>query len=142
MRMAPHLAAHGGSATASQARAVEYLLPSAPAGVAETRSLVRAQLTRWDLTHLTDDCLIIVSELVTNVIRHGGSAYTLRLEDRADRLYGEVFDPGDGVPFQRSPGVDALSGRGLQIVGAVADEWGVARADHGKLVWFTVSSTG
>ncbi|UBU10223.1 ATP-binding protein [Nonomuraea gerenzanensis] len=142
MRMAPHLAAQGGSLTASQARAVEYLLPSAPAGVAEARSLVRAELARWGLTHLTDDCLIIVSELVTNVVRHGGSAYTLRLEERAGRLYGEVFDPGDGVPFQRSPGVDALSGRGLQIVAALADEWGVTPSDNGKLVWFAVSQPG
>ncbi|MEV0998152.1 ATP-binding protein [Nonomuraea sp. NPDC050202] len=141
MRMAPHLAPSGGSLAAPQARAVEYLLPSAPSGVAETRSLVRAELDRWGLAHVTDDCLLIVSELVTNVVRHGGSAYTLRLEERAGRLYGEVFDPGDGVPLQRSPGVDALSGRGLQIVGAIAEEWGVAKADNGKLVWFAVSCT-
>ncbi|WP_186404272.1 MULTISPECIES: ATP-binding protein [Nonomuraea] len=140
MRMAPHLAPHGGSLTAPQARAVEYLLPSAPAGVAEARSLVRAELSRWELAHLSDDCLLIVSELVTNVVRHGGSAYTLRLEERGGRLYGEVFDPGEGVPFQRSPGVDALSGRGLQIVAAIADEWGVTPADNGKLVWFAITA--
>lgn len=135
MRMAPH---HG-SLSAPPVRTVEYLLPSAPAGVGQARSLVRADLGRWGLAHVMDDCLLIVSELVTNAVRHGGSAYTLRLEERAGRLYGEVFDPGDGVPLQRSPGVEALSGRGLQIVAAIADDWGVATTDNGKLVWFTVA---
>ncbi|WP_237103773.1 ATP-binding protein [Nonomuraea sp. MG754425] len=138
MRMAPHLAPRADSAPATPARTVEYLLPSVPAGVGETRSLVRAELGRWGLTHVIDDCLLIVSELVTNVVRHGGSAYTLRLEEREGRLCGEVFDPGDGVPFQRSPGVESLSGRGLQIVGAVAADWGVSTVDNGKLVWFTI----
>ncbi|WP_043618016.1 ATP-binding protein [Nonomuraea candida] len=127
--------------SAPPVRSVEYLLPSAPSGVGEARSLVRAELGRWGLAHVMDDCLLIVSELVTNAVRHGGSAYTLRLEERAGRLHGEVFDPGEGVPCRRSPGVEALSGRGLQIVAAIADDWGVTRADNGKLVWFALSCT-
>ncbi|MFB4275504.1 MULTISPECIES: ATP-binding protein [unclassified Nonomuraea] len=128
-----------GSLSAPPIRTVEYLLPSVPAGVGEARSLVRAELTRWGLTSSVDDCLLIVSELITNVVRHGGSAYALRLEDRDGRLYGEVFDPGGGVPRRRSPDADAISGRGLQIVAAIADDWGVAAADGGKVVWFSVA---
>ncbi|MEV4174284.1 ATP-binding protein [Nonomuraea sp. NPDC049709] len=130
-----------GSLSAPPIRTVEYLLPSVPAGVGEARSLVRADLTRWGLTSSVDDCLLIVSELITNVVRHGGSAYALRLEDRDGRLYGEVFDPGGGVPRRRSPDADAISGRGLQIVAAIADDWGVAAADGGKVVWFSVGCT-
>lgn len=132
------MALQPGSLSAPPVRTVEYLLPSAPAGVGEARSLVRSDLTHWGLTHIIDDCLLIVSELVTNAVRHGGSAYALRLETRAGRLYGEVFDPGEGIPAQRSPGVDSLSGRGLQIVAAIADEWGVTAANDGKVVWFSV----
>ncbi|WP_171074212.1 ATP-binding protein [Nonomuraea basaltis] len=120
---------------------MEYLLPSVPAGVSEARSLVRAELTGWGMEKLIDDCLLIVSELVTNAVQHGGSAYALRLEGREDQLYGEVFDPGDGEPRRCSPGVDDLSGRGLQIVAAIADDWGVTAADGGKIVWFSVGCT-
>ncbi|MFI7128920.1 ATP-binding protein [Nonomuraea sp. NPDC050153] len=134
MRMSPR----PGSLSAAPTRAVAYLLPSVPAGVGAARSLVRTELTGWGLERLIDDCVLIVSELVTNAVRYGGSAYALRLENRTDRLYGEVFDPGDGEPHPCSPDADALSGRGLQIVSAIADDWGVAPADGGKVVWFSV----
>ncbi|MBF8184983.1 ATP-binding protein [Nonomuraea sp. K274] len=124
--------------TSTPIRTVECLLPSVAAGVGEARSLVRAELTKWGLDEAIDDCLIIVSELVTNAVRYGGSAYALRLEDREGHLYGEVFDPGEGVPRPCSPDVNALSGRGLQIVAAIADDWGVSPATGGKIVWFSI----
>ncbi|RVX45525.1 anti-sigma regulatory factor (Ser/Thr protein kinase) [Nonomuraea polychroma] len=125
--------------SATPIRTAEYVLPSVPSGVGEARSLVRSKLTGWGLEDVIDDCLLIVSELITNAIRYGGAAYALRLEDREDRLYGEVFDPGDGEPRPCSMDVDALSGRGLQIVAAIADDWGVSAANGGKVVWFSVS---
>jgi anti-sigma regulatory factor (Ser/Thr protein kinase) len=138
-----HMPLHAGSlSAATPIRTAEYLLPSVPTGVSKARSLVRTELTGWGHENLIDDCLLIVSELVTNAIRYGGSAYALRLEDREDRLYGEVFDPGGGEPRQCSPNVDAVSGRGLQIVAAIADDWGVTTTQGGKVVWFAVRSTG
>jgi anti-sigma regulatory factor (Ser/Thr protein kinase) len=106
------------------------------------RTAVTEACRRWHLTDLIETTALLVSELVTNAVRHGGSAYALRLEVReGSRLYGEVFDPGDGVPHPRSPDLDALSGRGLQIVAAIADDWGVATANGGKVVWFSVDCT-
>jgi anti-sigma regulatory factor (Ser/Thr protein kinase) len=133
-----HMPLHPGPLSATPIRTVEYLLPSVPAGVGKARSLVREELTAWGLDNVIDDCLLIVSELVTNAVRYGGSAYALRLEERDDRLYGEVFDPGAGQPQPCSPDVEALSGRGLQIVAALADDWGVTAANGGKIVWFSV----
>ncbi len=133
-----HMHLHPGPLPATPVRSVEYLLPSVPSGVGKARSLVRAELTGWGREDVIDDCLLIISELVTNAVRYGGSAYALRLEDREDRLYGEVFDPGDGEPRPCSPDVEALSGRGLQIVAAIADDWGVTAANGGKVVWFSV----
>jgi anti-sigma regulatory factor (Ser/Thr protein kinase) len=132
---------HPGSLSAAPIRTAEYVLPSVPSGVGEARSLVRTKLTVWGLEKVIDDCLLIVSELVTNAVRYGGAAYALRLEQRDGRLYGEVFDPGDGDPHPCSVDVDALSGRGLQIVAAIADDWGVSAANGGKIVWFSVSHT-
>ncbi|MEV4804447.1 ATP-binding protein [Nonomuraea sp. NPDC049421] len=125
--------------SAPPTRMVEYLLPSVPSGVGRARELIRTDLTDWGLAHVVDDCLLIVSELVTNAVRYGGSAYALRLEERAGEVYGEVFDPGEGVPRPRAADMDAISGRGLQIVGAIADAWGVTATDNGKVVWFCVT---
>ncbi|WP_220449589.1 ATP-binding protein [Nonomuraea longispora] len=128
-----------GPPPATPIRTAEHLLPSVPAGVGEARALVRADLTAWGHDDMIDDCLVIVSELVTNAVVHGGSAYALRLEDHGGRLYGEVFDPGDGMPRPRTPAPGTPSGRGLQIVAAIADDWGVRAADGGKVVWFSVT---
>jgi len=133
------MALRQGSLSAPPVHKVEYLLPSVPSGVGRARELIRTDLTDWGLEHVVDDCLLIVSELVTNAVRYGGSAYALRLEKREGQVYGEVFDPGEGVPRPQPADMDAISGRGLQIVGAIADEWGVTTTDNGKVVWFAVT---
>jgi len=119
-------------------RTVECLLPAVDRSVAAARSVVRRELGRWGLDRLIDDCSLIVSELVTNVIRHGGSSvFILRLGTNGTWVCGEVFDQGDGLPRMREVGTDATDGRGLLIVHELADDWGVARsARGGKTVWF------
>ncbi|GAA4594272.1 ATP-binding protein [Planotetraspora phitsanulokensis] len=118
-------------------RTAECLLPAVGASVPQARALVRRELDRWGIPSLIDDCALIVSELVTNAVRHGGTALALRLVGGAGWVYGEIYDPGDGVPRMRESGADATSGRGLMIVAALADDWGVTRPQRGgKIVWF------
>ncbi|WP_182875431.1 ATP-binding protein [Microbispora sp. H10670] len=120
----------------------ECLLPAVGASVATARSLVRRELGRWGLDTLVDDCCLIVSELASNVVRHGGNVFTLRLGSNGCWVYGEVFDQGDGVPCQRDADPESVSGRGLLIVDELADDWGVAAAGRGgKTVWF-LAGTG
>ena len=88
-----------------------------------------------------DDVSLLVTELVTNAMRHGGAApdRPLHVEFRrqADRVRVEVVDPGtDFEPPARPTGGDASGGWGLFLVDQIAARWGVRPALGGTCVWF------
>jgi|1186.fasta_scaffold372874_1 two-component sensor histidine kinase len=84
---------------------------------------------------------LIVSELVTNAIRHGGGDVELRLDVRAGRIRGEVIDQGEGFEGQmREATPDRLGGHGLVIVDRLSHEWGVY--DGSSHVWFQLPVVG
>jgi anti-sigma regulatory factor (Ser/Thr protein kinase) len=89
---------------------------------------------------LVDDALLLVSELVTNAVRHGRPDIRLEVSVSPPGIEVAVRDGGEDLPqmsSQPTPGT-AESGRGLRIVDAVASAWGVI-ADSpppGKVVWF------
>jgi anti-sigma regulatory factor (Ser/Thr protein kinase) len=86
-----------------------------------------------------DAAALIVSELATNAIRHARQGFTVRVQTTATELRAEVTDAGQGVPRPRSPEPLDPTGRGLQIVDSLAQDWGVrARTGGGKTVWFTL----
>lgn len=118
----------------------ESTLPRDVASSASARTFVRNELRRWGTERHLDDCLLIVSELVTNAVCHGGSALTLRLSTNGTWIYGEVFDEGEGMPHTTNGDLDATHGRGLLIVDSLADDWGVSIAPGGggKIVWFLI----
>ena len=87
------------------------------------------------------DAQLLVSEVVTNSVKHSGSDDPIRLRAWARRsgLKVEVADGGFG--FETGPRTDAgddEGGRGLLILEAVADRWGVSR-DARARVWFELS---
>jgi anti-sigma regulatory factor (Ser/Thr protein kinase) len=84
---------------------------------------------------------LIASELATNSVRHAASAFEIRVEQLPDRILIEVEDDGEGDPVVRAPKPTDTSGRGLQIVQALADQWGVlAKAEPpGKTVWASIA---
>jgi anti-sigma regulatory factor (Ser/Thr protein kinase) len=83
---------------------------------------------------------IAVSELAANCVRHAGTEFTVAIERTSERLRVEVADAGAGEPALRSPNPTEPSGRGLMLVRALADEWGVVSRDGraGKSVWFAI----
>ncbi|MFI1680363.1 ATP-binding protein [Streptomyces sp. NPDC020607] len=103
------------------------------------RAFVAESLTLWGRTERLDDIRVCVSELVTNALRHGTSAGQLilvSLEPGPAGLVVEVHDEGDGTPVERDAPADSEGGRGLFLVSALADDWGVtAHQDSGKRVW-------
>ncbi|MCU7825473.1 SpoIIE family protein phosphatase [Kitasatospora sp. DSM 101779] len=118
------------------------------ARISELRGELRDALRRWQVPDLIDTAELLCSELVTNAIRHTDrdAMFTARLyqvpgQGRA-RLRVEVEDESDLWPTRRTPGEQASSGRGLMLVEALADGWGVEPRGSGKRMWFELSAEG
>jgi anti-sigma regulatory factor (Ser/Thr protein kinase) len=113
------------------------LVPHA-ARVRDIRQFAQETLAGWgDLEHAGDQVQLIVSELMTNVIRHAaGHDATVRLERHVDRIVVAVVDPDTRPPRLTRATVDDEGGRGLHLVEAVGDRWGTRHlANGGKIVW-------
>jgi anti-sigma regulatory factor (Ser/Thr protein kinase) len=119
-------------------KSVELLLPAAPTSPAEARAVVEA--IGSDLPEpVLVDAKLLVTEVVTNAIKHGGrdiQAVIIRIS-RNHFVRVEVLDPGPMFfPDPRPPGTGARTGRGLYLVDTVATAWGVEPEEAGKKVWF------
>ena len=119
--------------------------PAAGAGsVRAARDFTVATLNRWSATERCQDIAIVVSELLTNALRHAlpgsGDARPRRpvrlglLQLRLCVLCA-VADPSTAAPVPRSPGAYGETGRGLHIVCALSDGWGYTTSGTGKVVW-------
>jgi len=84
---------------------------------------------------------LVVSELVTNAIRHGAGPITLSLSGAADGIRVGVDDRGSGRPTPRVASVRAPGGRGLRLVDRLSSDWGVDSHSEGegKTVWAVVA---
>jgi anti-sigma regulatory factor (Ser/Thr protein kinase) len=83
---------------------------------------------------------LMVSELATNCIRHERISFYLTVSRMPREVRIEVTDSGSGIPAMRSAGPNDPSGRGLQIVDMLSDEWGVEpEVPAGKTVWFSLA---
>ncbi|MFF3462120.1 ATP-binding protein [Streptomyces sp. NPDC001984] len=126
-------------------------VPHGPAGVGEARHRMRDQLRRSGVSEsVVDDAVLILSELLSNACKHGrplGEAQAgdgdVRAAWRVDprgRLIVEVTDGGGPTrPAPATPSVTAHGGRGLNIITALADDWGVRDDTRGEVtVWVVV----
>lgn len=106
--------------------------------VPAARRFAAAALEAWELESYADQVLLCVSELCTNALVHGvppGRGFRLFLRWDGDVLTVEVHDSGDGAPKEGHPDSGDETGRGLMLVSALADEWGVGERNPGKIVW-------
>ncbi|MEV5874780.1 SpoIIE family protein phosphatase [Streptomyces sp. NPDC052101] len=118
----------------------DWDLPADPAVVAEARKLVSGQLTEWGLAELAFTTELVVSELVTNAIRHAEGPIRLRLiRERA--LICEVSDGAATAPHLRHPRAMDEGGRGLLLVSQLTQRWGTRFAPKGKVIWAEQSLT-
>ncbi|GGW61422.1 ATP-binding protein [Streptomyces lucensis JCM 4490] len=130
--------------------AASCALPARYEAVREARHFTRRTLDRWDAGDRFDDICLVVSELVTNALRHALPADQGRCDDRCppvrlhlmrwtERLVCAVRDPSHETPVPGdSDDFSAESGRGLFLVDSFADSWGwhpLAGALDGKVVW-------
>ncbi|GHE44974.1 MULTISPECIES: ATP-binding protein [Streptomyces] len=123
-------------------------VPHGPAGVGQARHRMRAQLRRGGVSEaVIDDAVLILSELLSNACRHGrplgdalagdGDVRAAWRVEPSGRLTVEVTDGGGPTrPVPATPSVTARGGRGLNIITALAQDWGVRDDAHGEVtVW-------
>ncbi len=117
----------------------EVPLPSRPESAATARRLAQVVVLRtWRLTpKLTEDAVLLVSELVGNAVRHTGArVFGLRMRRRPGWIRVEVRDPSRGLPCLMPVQELDVSGRGLFLVDKLSDRWGVDLLPRGKTTWF------
>lgn len=115
-----------------------------PAAPSAGRSLVRLLLRQWGVADadVHDEAALVVSELVTNALVHGGRTATLTLALVDDRVQVAVQDSSPLIPAPRASSVDDESGRGLEIVSMLALGWGVEPVPGGKRVFAELALAG
>ncbi len=116
----------------------DWTLPPQGQSVSRARELSREQLEAWGLDDLVDTTELLVSELVTNALRHGKGDIRVRLLlDRT--LVCEVWDSDLVQPRRRRARDTDEGGRGLQLVTLLSQSWGSRRTPRGKTVWFELA---
>lgn len=121
--------------------------------VGSTRDFCLSTMRRWGVTDRTDDVAVVVSELLTNALRHGipqagapggtpGGAdrrrwpVRLGLVQPGQFVLCAVADPSTRPPEPKDPDYLAESGRGLHVISALSDRWGfTVPTEAGKVVW-------
>ena len=110
-------------------------LDQVPASVPEARQFVRKCCRDWGFADPDESAALIVSELVTNALRHATGPIILFLGRRVDRM---VMSVEDGSPYPAEVDVRgplAESGRGMLLVESLAASWGESELPTGKRVW-------
>ncbi|MGW1490535.1 ATP-binding protein [Streptomyces sp. NBC_00191] len=118
-------------------------LQALPSRIGQVRRIISAQLRYWHLDPLIDQAALGVTELLTNVHRHAepDKVCTVEIELLLDRLTVSVHDHDPRLPTVRDSDALDTSGRGLALIAAVSESWGVRpKGDTGKIVWFTLSA--
>ena len=119
--------------------------PATPASVSLARGFAAAALPDFSPDE-ADDLVLLLSELAANAVQHAATEFEVAVfmapDGRSVRV--EVSDGDPGYPVPQRQATDAPHGRGLHIVHALADAWGVEmhRDQPGKTVWFTLPLSG
>ncbi|WP_030672805.1 ATP-binding protein [Streptomyces sp. NRRL B-1347] len=118
-------------------------LQALPSRIGQVRRIVSAQLRYWHLDPLIDRAALGVTELLTNVHRHAepDKVCTVDIELMLGRLVVSVHDHDPRLPEVHDAEPFETCGRGLAMVAAVSESWGVRpEGEHGKVVWFTLAA--
>lgn len=139
-----------GLAAVGSPRVVRTVVPALPSRAAAVRRMVAEQLSDLRLpTEQLDNAVLATDELFANAVSHGsadvGGTVTVSVECTDHQVRVTVADSAPDLPRHRTADLAEESGRGLAIVAALADDWGVALPDPGetgKRVWFSLDIEG
>ena len=122
--------------------AAERTFPGSAQSVPEARRYVRSELARLGADAAADDALSLVSELATNAVLHAHTDFTVSVQRHDAAVRVCVQDGSPVSPRARSYDLDATTGRGMRLVLAMAQSWGVDLEPRGKVVWFELPAGG
>ena len=109
---------------------------------AEARKTLEAMRVSLD-EEVVDDAALLVSEIVSNSVRHAGlvatDAIEVRIRGSRSMLHVDVIDPGPGFELERTRWPSREGGWGLWLLDRLATRWGVERGDVTR-VWFDLAS--
>ena len=122
-----------------------------PKAAGDARRFTASVLEAWKLSHVADTAQLLVSELITNAVKHAGGALDpngeapavmLALSLRGSLLI-EVSDRSSAPPVRRTATADDDSGRGLELVDLLSKEWGCRILPAGgKITWCVLEADG
>ncbi|MFD3942993.1 ATP-binding protein [Streptomyces sp. NPDC058579] len=112
--------------------------------VGRARAELRTTLSAWGLSRIEDAASLVLSELLTNAVRHARTAPDREIETRYLKiprgLRVEVHDASEVRPLMALPAAEAGGGWGLPLVDVLSEKWGVSdREGFGKFVWAELS---
>jgi anti-sigma regulatory factor (Ser/Thr protein kinase) len=115
--------------------------PAELRSAAEARRFAERTLRDWGCEELVESARLLVSELIVNAVIHAHTAAELCMRCNGSVLRVEVSDGSSVAPRRRPYSPTATTGRGLMILEAVADHWGVEIGTGTKTVWFELDTT-
>lgn len=122
---------------------VRERFPQMPSSVRAARAMATEACLRWQLPGLAEAAALVVSELVTNAVRHAQTPIELTINRARRYLHVAVRDYSRQPPRLIGPEGEAMpGGRGLLIVEAAASSWGYTLLPDGKVTWASLSRTG
>jgi anti-sigma regulatory factor (Ser/Thr protein kinase) len=106
----------------------------------QARRAIIELLTRSGRTDRAGDAALLVSELVTNAVRHAGGPISVSATYLDATLRVEVHDTDQHpLPNLRKPSASDKTGRGLHLVDLLADRWAITPTSDGKTIWFELT---
>ena len=116
----------------------ERELPVSREAAARAREFLRGATCTEHHSEVLDDAVLMVSELVTNSVLHGGPPVVVAVDCTEDTLQVRVRDGSSELPAPRDAQQTDESGRGLALVAEMSADWGVDPVADGKNVWFVL----
>ena len=114
--------------------------PATPQSVRGARVFVQEQLEQWGAGQHVWVATTVISELVTNVVLHARTDFSVSIELAGAQLTLRVADASPDVPVRRRYDDAAATGRGLLLLEELTSGWGVEATADGKVVWCTVAA--
>ena len=116
----------------------ELELPVAREAPALAREFLRGSTCTEHHSAVVDDAVLLVSELVTNSVLHGGPPLVVAVDCDEATLQVRVRDGSPALPAPRNAAQGDENGRGLALVAEMSADWGVDTEKDGKHVWFVI----